>query len=98
MFKHKVIKAVVNDSSDYEFITDQGIHNTLRSIWQWADRNSVKVSFEKTYNDDLVYGLELNVNGTFEHKEDLALFKITYGSQPFNKLQMNNDEPEFIHE
>lgn len=95
--KHNIIKAVVNDSADYEFITDQGIHNTLQNIWQWSDKNDIEISFTKDYTDNFVHGLELIVEAEFKHPEDLALYKISFGFEPFNKLDMANGEPEFIH-
>ena len=98
MATHKIIKAIVTDDGDYEYITDQGIHNTLKSIWKWADKNDVEINFVKSYADNFVHGLELNVQAVFKYKEDLALYKITIGSQPYNKLTMNNDIPLFIHE
>ena len=93
----RIIEARLKDSSDYDFIYDNAVHNTLGDYWKWAETSSGTVSFEKNWNDEGVY-LVLEVDAVFEEPDDYALFKLTYGGKPFTKLQINNDmEGEFPH-
>ena len=57
-----IIDSIVNDSADYEFITDNAMHNTLRSLWDWAGKSSVNISFTKEYEKE-GYGQTLAVHG-----------------------------------
>ena len=91
-----VIDAHVNDSSDYEFITDNAMHNTLNALWDWAGKSSVNISFTKEYEKE-GYGLKLLVWADFENEEDYALFKLAFSGKPFNKLDINSDmEGRFV--
>ena len=48
--------------------------------------------------EDIGYTLTLCVDAVFEDADDYALFKITYGTEPYNQLEINSDmEGEFIH-
>ena len=91
-----IIDSIVNDSADYEFITENAMHNTLRSLWDWAGKSSVSISFTKEYEKE-GYGLRLLVWAEFENKEDYALFKLAFTGKPFNKLDINSDlEGRFV--
>lgn len=95
--KVTIIDALVNDDADYEFITDNAMHNTLNELFKWAEESNVNVSFTKEY-DKQGYGLRLLVKATFENQDDYALFKLAFEGKPFNKIDINKDmEGRFIH-
>jgi hypothetical protein len=97
MHKHRIIQSRVKDDGDYDYIYDNAIHNTLNEYWKWAETSNGTVSFEKSWGDEY-YDLTLCVDAVFEDADDYALFKITYGTEPYNQLEINsNMEGEFIH-
>ena len=95
--KVTIIDALVNDNADYEFITDNAMHNTLNDLFKWAEESDVNVAFTKEYDKE-GYSLRLLVKATFESKEDYALFKLAFDGKPFNKIDINpNMEGRFVH-
>ena len=91
--KIKIIDAHVNDSSDYDYIVDTAIHNTLADLFKWAEQSGANLTFMKKYlTED--YGLKLSVDAEFESSEDVALFKLTFGDLPCNKLVIDGREME----
>lgn len=95
MYKHRIIECNVNDSSDYDWIYDNAVQNTLESYFKWAEEHEGQVHFEKSWGDPS-YSLRLQVDAKFDDKDTYALFKLCYGSKPFNKL--NTTTLEFTHE
>jgi len=49
--KHRVIEARVKDDSDYDYIHDQAMHNTLRKYFKWAEDSGAKISFNKSWGE-----------------------------------------------
>ena len=91
--KIKIIDAHVNDSSDYDYIVDTAIHNTLADLFKWSEQAGAKITFMKKYlTED--YGLKLSVVAEFEDAQDLALYKLTFGDVPCNKLIINGEDME----
>lgn len=91
--KIKIIDAHVNDSSDYDYIVDTAIHNTLADLFKWAEESGASLNFMKKYlTED--YGLKLSVDAEFDTAEDLALFKLTFGDVPCNKLVIDGEDME----
>lgn len=90
----RIIEARVKDDADYDWIYDQALQNTLNEYFKWAESYPGKISFMKSWGDPS-YDLVLNVDAVFTDKETLALFKLTYGDRPFNKLDAN--KMEFMH-
>ncbi len=95
MYKHRIIECIVNDSSDYDYIYDSAVQNTLDEYFKWADAQDGTVSFEKSWGDPS-YNLCLQVDAKFDDKDTYALFKLVYGNKPFNKLDTHT--LEFTHE
>lgn len=91
-----IINCRVNDSSDYEWMYENGIHNTINRYFQWADSVGTSISFEKQLlpNDT---ALTLNVNATFKNKHDMSMFKLSFGTEPKKSLK-SNDIMEFYFE
>lgn len=82
-----VIRANVNDDADYEYMTDNAIHNTLQPYWKWAEDAGVNVEFTKEY-DRQGYGLELLVIAKFDCDRDCKDFQINHFNQfPHKKMQ-----------
>jgi|TARA_R110001592_G_scaffold105459_2_gene296568 hypothetical protein len=92
--KIRIIAARVKDDADYDWIYDQALQNTLNDYFKWAEPYNGNISFIKSWGDP-AYDLILNVDAKFEDKETFALFKLTYGDRPFNKLDTN--KMEFVH-
>ena len=36
MYKHRIIECNVNDSSDWDWIYDEAVQNTLKEYFKWA--------------------------------------------------------------
>jgi len=87
--KVRVIQATVKDDSDYDFIYDNAVQNTLKDYWTWAETSKGTVCFEKNY-EDIGYSLTLCVDAKFDEPEDYALFKLLHGGNPLNKLVVDN--------
>ena len=51
MHKIRVIEARVKDDSDYDYIHDQAMHNTLRKYFKWAEESGADVSFNKSWGE-----------------------------------------------
>tara|TARA_E500000331_G_scaffold214586_1_gene205788 strand:+ start:508 stop:792 length:285 start_codon:yes stop_codon:yes gene_type:complete len=83
--KIRIIEARVKDDADYDWIYDQALQNTLNEYFKWAENYEGKISFTKSWGDPS-YDLVLNVDAEFTDAETFALFKLTYGDKPFNKL------------
>jgi len=86
MHKLAVVECKVKDSSDYDYIYDSAIHNTLADYFKWAECCEKGVRFEKTFTDKEDYSFSLIVDAVFDSKKDLALFKLAFGDKPLNKL------------
>jgi hypothetical protein len=96
LLKVKVIEAVINDDSDYDYITDSAMHNTLADFFKWSKEAGVKISFEKEF-DNSDYSLKLIVWAILDNKEDYGYFKLMFDGAPFNKLDIKSDfEGRFI--
>jgi len=97
--KIKIIDSRVSDSSDNGYFWENGIHNTLRPIWAWADENKVDVSFEKFLEpDESGAGLRLEVYANFTSKEDMGLYKLSFNTSPMTKMVSKPDLAfEFTH-
>ena len=97
MITHRIIEAPINDNSDYDWMYDSALHNTLRTHFEWAKKSKIDIAFEKSYDGESGYSLTLCVDAKFKTKSDLALYKISFGFTPLKIFKMDNvDEPEFI--
>ena len=94
MYKHRIIECNVKDSSDYDWLYDNAVQNTLESYFKWADSYKGSVHFEKSWAD-VSYGLTLQVDAKFDNADTFAIFKLTYGHKPFNRLDTKT--MEFTH-
>jgi hypothetical protein len=91
-----VIRTSIADSGDYDYLIENGIHNTLGPLWAWADEQGIKLSFEKNIeNNPATYSLELLVNAMFEDPAHLALFKLSFSELPYRQFSMNDMQPIF---
>jgi len=82
-----VISANVNEDADYEYLTENAIHNTLQPYWKWAEEASVDVTFTQEY-DRQGFGLQLLVFATFECDQDRKDFQVNHLNQfPHKKMQ-----------
>jgi len=91
-----VIFTSIADSSDYDIMIDNGIHNTLNPLWAWSAEQGIKLSFEKhILNDPSTYSLKLRVDALFEDPAHLALFKLSFSKLPYKQFSMNDMQPIF---
>ena len=94
MYKHRIIECNVTDSSDWDWIYDEAVQNTLANYFKWAEENDSDVNFEKSWGD-VSYSLTMNVDAKFDNKDTYALFKLSFGNKPYNKLDTKT--MEFTH-
>jgi hypothetical protein len=86
-----VISCAISDSSDYDYIVDSAIHNTLGPLWSWAKEQGIKISFEKSIDNDLAtVSLHLKVDALFEEPADCALFTLSFSELPYQRLSMGD--------
>lgn len=95
-YKFPVIYTSIADSSDYNTMVDNGIHNTLGPLWSWSEEQGIKISFEKHIHDDpSTYSLKLRVDARFEDPAHLALFKLSFSELPYKQFTMKDMQPVF---
>ena len=93
MYKHTVIKTHANDNADYEWMYVNAMENSIANYWEWAKENNVTdLHFEYEWNDNNSYGLDFIVSAVLDTQESSALFKLSFGNQPYTKLVSNNIE------
>lgn len=91
-----VILTKIADSSDYDIMIDNGIHNTLGPLWSWAEAQGIKLSFEKHIDNDVAtYSLRLRVDAMFDDPAHLALFKLSFSELPYKQFTMKDMQPIF---
>ncbi len=94
--KFPVIFTSIADSSDYDIMVDNGIHNTLGPLWRWSEEQGIRISFEKhIVNDISTYSLRLRVDALFEDPAHLALFKLSFSELPYKQFTMKDLQPIF---
>ena len=86
MHKVQVVNCKVKDDSDFDYIYDCAIHNTLADYFKWAECCEQGGRFEKSFTDKEDYSFSLMVDAIFDSKQDMALFKLAYGDKPLDKL------------
>ena len=59
MLTHRIIEAPINDNSDYDWMYDSALHNTLRTHFEWAKKSKIDIAFEKSYDGESGYSLTL---------------------------------------
>lgn len=73
--EYKIIDSVVSDNADYEWMTENGIHNTLKPYWQWAEDTDAHVEFEVRYPEDpKQWGMTIQVFALFDTDADYRDF------------------------
>lgn len=91
-----VILTSIADSSDYDIMIDNGIHNTLSPLWSWSEEQGIRLSFEKHIdNDPSTYSLRLRVDALFEDPAHFALFKLSFSKLPYKQFTMSDMQPIF---
>lgn len=91
-----VISCAISDSSDYDYMVDNAIHNTLGPLWSWAEEQGVKISFEKHMDNDVAsMSLRLRVEALFEEPTHYALFKLSFSELPYQRFSMGDMQPIF---
>ena len=94
--KLPVISCSIADSSDYDYLLDNAIHNTLGAIWKWADEQGIVISFEKSIDDNpSTMALQLKVNALLEEPTHRALFKLSFIELPYTQFLMKEMQPIF---
>ena len=86
MHKVNVINCKIKDDSDFDYIYDNAIHNTMAEYFKWSECCEEGVRFEKSYTDKEDYNFSLIVDAVFDSKKDMALFKLAFGDKPLDKL------------
>jgi hypothetical protein len=86
MYKVKIVDCKIKDDSDFDYIYDNAIQNTLAGYFKWAECCEEEVHFERSYSDKEDYSFSIMVHAVFDNKRDLALYKLAYGSEPLSKL------------
>lgn len=92
--KELLVSAYINDSSDYDFLVEEAIQNTLQPYFEFKDTNNVDVSYEKSYSKE-GYGLLLKVNAVFIKEEELAVFRLRFGGD-YPKTKFSEQPTQFI--
>jgi|TARA_R110001606_G_scaffold398076_1_gene576275 hypothetical protein len=96
--KLRIIDATIKDDSDYDYLHDQAIHNTLRKYFKWAEESNADINFTKSYGEES-YSLSLYVDAVFKNIEDYAQFKLSFDKHPYTQLKMTpNMEGYFDNE
>ena len=91
-----VISCSIADSSDYDYLLDNAIHNTLGAIWKWADEQGINISFEKNIRDNPdTMALQLKVDALLEEPTHRALFKLSFNELPYTQFSMKEMQPIF---
>lgn len=72
--EYLVIDATVSDNADYEWVTEEGINNTLKTYWDWAQKNCVSLQFEIRYPQTHTWGNTINVYALFKNDVDYRDF------------------------
>lgn len=94
--KLPVISCSIADSSDYDYLLDNAIHNTLGVIWKWADEQGINISFEKNIRDNPdTMALQLKVDALLEEPTHRALFKLSFNELPYTQFSMKEMQPIF---
>ena len=86
MNKVQVVNCKVKDDSDFDYIYDCAIHNTLAEYFKWTECCEQGVRFEKSFTDKEDYSFSLMVDAIFDSKKDMALFKLAFGDKPLRQL------------
>lgn len=92
--KELIVETYINDSSDYDFIVNEAIQNTLAPFFKFKDENDIDVSYEKSY-DKSGYGLLLKINAVFVNDDDLAMFRLRFGGD-YPKVKFSEQPTRFI--
>lgn len=88
---HKVlvIETRAPTDSDYEYITDTAIQNTLSEYFKWAGNRDVKFKLKYPESD---YDGKMQVYAEFTDTTDLAEFKLMYQwDLPKKKLDLSQE-------
>jgi len=94
--KFPVINCSISDSSDYDYLIDSAIHNTLSPLWDWAKEQGVNISFEKNIDNHYEsMSLRLRVVALFNEPTDYALFKLSFSELPYKQFTMKEMHPIF---
>ena len=94
--KFPVISCAIADSSDYDYLIDNAIHNTIDPLWSWAEEQGIKISFEKSMDNDVTtMSLRLKVTALFEEHTHYALFKLSFSELPYKQFTMKEMHPIF---
>lgn len=72
--EYKVIDSNVSDNADYEWLTENGIHNTLKPYWDWAKETKVNLEFEVRYPESRTWGVNVQVFAIFNNDADYRDF------------------------
>lgn len=95
--KLTIVRTVMSDDSDYSFIYENAIHNTLAPYWAWASENNLSISFEKHTDHDIsMLGLRLAVVAEFPSPTELVLFKLTFGKFPLTNINQSLEKPHYF--
>jgi len=79
MHKIAVIKAQAPKDSDYEYITDAAVQNTLKEYWDWAEEVGAELQFSISYPEAAwVYGHMMHVNAEFNNEQDYKDFVVQF--------------------
>lgn len=88
-----VVRTSMSDDSDYNYIYDIAVNNTLEPYWQWAKDNNIDISFTKhTDNNVATWNLMLAIVAEFPTDTDMALFKLTFGTFPLKHIDLKTME------
>ena len=88
-----IINACVNDDADYEYVTENALHNTLQPYWKWADDADVNINFSAEY-DKQGYNLMLIVVAKFDNEQDCKDFQVNHLGQ-FPHETMSNEGQKY---
>ncbi len=88
-----IVRTSMSDDSDYSYIYDTAIQNTLDPYWAWAKENNINVNFTKNVDNDVsTWQLKLAVVAEFSNPTDLALFKLSFGNFPLKEINLQSME------
>lgn len=94
----RIVQAPINDDSDYDYIWENAIHNSLGPFWKFAEEATGTVHFEKHFDEspDAYGGMELIIDAVFDNKTDMAYFKLEF-DLPYNHILIDDNlESKFV--
>lgn len=90
-YRLRIAEVPINDSSDYDYLWESAIHNSLAPLWKFAETSKGTMHFNKTINTskDAYGGMVLELDAIFNDRSDMAYFKLNF-DLPWNAMEVTS--------